>query len=262
MRKYLFLILFSCWHAYAENSINIATGEYPPFTGSQLVDDGFVNHIIRLAFATQGMQVSFVYLPWKRSFHAAKLGQFDMASYWVCESEYQKHFYCSDEIYQGELKMYFRKETPLPNWEKLKDLQPYRIGATLGYEYVPEFHKAIKNDELDVLMVSNDQLNLNMLLNNRVDLILLNETVMETLLKEQFSTEYQKLLQAHPKPFLKYRAQVLFPKVLNNSPQLRKAFNSGLQQLKESGELSKQWQRMIRGDFSKLNNKNKQKTQS
>ncbi|QPB84133.1 transporter substrate-binding domain-containing protein [Pseudoalteromonas rubra] len=243
------LMLVGCSFARASESIRIATGEYPPFTGSKLVDDGFVNHLIRQVLAEAGLSAEFVYLPWKRSFQAAQQGMYDMASYWVCEREYQQHFYCSDELYRGQLLLYFRAETPLPQWHSIDDLKPYRIGAILGYEYVPEFHQAMQKGELDVIMVSNDRLNLNMLLNDRVDLILLSETAMQSLLAEHFPSMPKDQIQAHSKPFLNYRAHVLFPNSLASSSALRERFNASLKKLKASGEFERQWQRLIKGEF-------------
>ncbi|RZM81651.1 hypothetical protein C3B51_07860 [Pseudoalteromonas rubra] len=250
MYKLIILILIvTLSRVQAQEPIRIATGEYPPFTGSQLVDDGFVNHLIRQALAQEGLEAEFVYLPWKRSFQAAQQGQYDMASYWVCEREYQQHFYCSDELYRGQLLLYFRAETPLPQWQTIDDLKPYRIGAILGYEYVPEFRKAMEEGDLDVIMVSNDRLNLNMLLNDRVDLILLSDTAMQSLLTEHFSSLQADKIRAHPKPFLNYQAHVLFPKSLKGSAALRTRFNTGLKKLKASGEFERQWQRLLNGEF-------------
>ncbi|MCG7563981.1 transporter substrate-binding domain-containing protein [Pseudoalteromonas sp. McH1-42] len=248
------LMLVGCSFAWASESIRIATGEYPPFTGSKLVDDGFVNHLIRQVLAEAGLSAEFVYLPWKRSFQAAQQGKYDMASYWVCEREYQQHFYCSDELYRGQLLLYFRAETPLPQWHSIDDLKSYRIGAILGYEYVPEFHQAMQKGELDVIMVSNDRLNLNMLLNDRVDLILLSDTAMQSLLAEHFPSMPKDQIQAHPKPFLNYRAHVLFPKSIASSSALRERFNASLKKLKASGEVERQWQRLIKGEFIPLEN--------
>ncbi|MCG7546834.1 transporter substrate-binding domain-containing protein [Pseudoalteromonas sp. Of7M-16] len=253
-KRYVLLVFLSFQVISSDKPLRVATGNYPPFTGNQLIDDGFVNHIIRLAMATQRIQVEFVYLPWKRSFQSAKLGQFEMASYWVCEPQYQQDFYCSDHVYQGTLKLYFRKETPLPKWQTIRDLQPYRIGAILGYEYVPEFHQAIVQDDLDVIMVSNDQLSLNMLLNERVDLVVLSEIAMQTLLKQHFSQQQASKIQVHPKPFLEYQAHILFPKVREGSTATKDSFNRGLKKLKNSGELQKQWQRMLDGEFSAKKN--------
>ncbi|MCG7534751.1 transporter substrate-binding domain-containing protein [Pseudoalteromonas sp. OOF1S-7] len=246
----LFLLMLFGWTlVHATVPIRIATGEYPPFTGSQLVDDGFVNHLIRQALAREGLEAEFVYLPWKRSFQAAQQGQYDMASYWVCEHEYQQHFYCSDELYRGQLLLYFRADTPLPQWQTIDDLKPYRIGAILGYEYVPEFRKAMEAGDLDVIMVSNDRLNLNMLLNDRVDLILLSDIAMQSLLIEHFPSLHVDKIRAHPIPFLEYRAHVLLPKSLKGSAALRTRFNAGLETLKASGEFERQWQRLLRGEF-------------
>ncbi|TMP32916.1 hypothetical protein CWB98_20885 [Pseudoalteromonas rubra] len=247
----IILLLSLVWllHARATEPVRIATGEYPPFTGSKLRDDGFVNHVIRLALTKEGYLAQFDYLPWKRSFQATQQGQYEMASYWVCEAEYQQHFYCSDELYRGQLLLYFRADTTLPDWRTIDDLKPYRIGAILGYEYVPEFRKAIEEGELDVIMVSNDRLNLNMLLNDRVDLILLSDTAMQSLLTHHFPSLQKDKIRAHPRPFLNYRAHVLFPKLKKDSLLLRDQFNRGLQALKASGEFERQWLRLLNGEF-------------
>lgn len=252
MIQLLSLILLACSlfaSAQPKRVVTVATGEYPPYTGKQLANDGFVNHIIRLALESQGYQVHFEYLPWKRSFQSTNLGQFDMASYWVCEPEYADSFYCSDEIYKGNLLAYFRKTTPLPKWENIYDLKKFRIGATLGYEYVPEFHKAVEQGELDVLMVTDDKHSLNMLFNDRVDLVLLSDVAMQALLIKAFTPEHATLIHASDKPFLAYTAHVLFPKSREGSLVLKNDFNKGLSQLKRSREWDRQWQRLLNAEF-------------
>ncbi|MEJ2097738.1 MAG: hypothetical protein P8Y38_11535, partial [Deltaproteobacteria bacterium] len=57
---------FIVYSASAAEIITIATLEYAPWTGKNLKDHGFVNHVITEAFQPKGYTVKYTYLPWKR----------------------------------------------------------------------------------------------------------------------------------------------------------------------------------------------------
>ena len=50
--------------ALADETISIATLEYAPWTGKDLKNNGFVNHVISEAFQRKAYTVKYAYLPW------------------------------------------------------------------------------------------------------------------------------------------------------------------------------------------------------
>ncbi|TMP28296.1 hypothetical protein CWB99_12045 [Pseudoalteromonas rubra] len=76
-----------------------------------------------------------------------------------------------------------------------------------------------------------------------------SDTAMQSLLTNHFPSLQKDKIRAHPRPFLNYRAHVLFPKSRKESVVLRDQFNRGLQTLKATGEFERQWQRLLNGEF-------------
>lgn len=73
--RYLVLCLMAITPITAySKTVSITTGEYPPWTGAALQNNGYVNHIISEAFASVGIETTFIYMPWKRAFEEAKQG--------------------------------------------------------------------------------------------------------------------------------------------------------------------------------------------
>ncbi len=71
-------LLLSVLHcsAYAKETITIASGEYPPWSGKDLLHEGYVSHLVRSAYALQGIDVEYKYMPWIRSLEDASNGYY------------------------------------------------------------------------------------------------------------------------------------------------------------------------------------------
>ena len=79
--------------------VKIANGEWPPYTSSKLKHGGFLTHIVKEAFETQGYTVQFSYLSWNRGFEMTRLGFFDSTIGWTKNKEREKHFFFSEPIF-------------------------------------------------------------------------------------------------------------------------------------------------------------------
>ena len=83
--------------AFAE-TITIATGEYEPWTGEKTKYGGFVNRVVREAFARKGVQVTYSYVPWKRAEAEVKEGKVQASSFWFPNPDLDKDFVLSEPI--------------------------------------------------------------------------------------------------------------------------------------------------------------------
>lgn len=228
------VLLFTAGSTAAPQTVTISTGEYPPWTGARLPDNGYVNHIINEAFASLGIEVKFVYLPWKRAFEAAKSGDYDATSYWFESKERRKWMLFSDPVIQNR-NVFFQRSTDKPiHWEQLNDLSPYRMSATIGFTYTEEFHEAIAKQELQVTMVPTDLQNIKMLMSGRVDLVATDEMT-GFYMAAELSVDPRKLRVLEPE-LSTVEGYLMASKAMPKSAEFIANFNRGLNIIKANGK--------------------------
>ncbi len=242
---------FTAVKSYADSVLHIATGEYPPWTGKELKQGGFVNHVITEVFRRQGYQVRFSYLPWKRSYENAKQGQFDAASYWHESPVRKQDFLYSEPLSSEKLVFFHLKSKNIPNWQNLADLKNYSIGATRGYTYTQDFWNAADSKLINVQVVTSDLQNLRKLLKGRIDLFPTSMVNGYNLIYSEFDPSTAQLFTFHPKLIAETRGHLLFPKDLTRSPELLQIFNRGLAKFKRSKLYTTLVQDLLSGAYNK-----------
>ncbi|TQF72527.1 transporter substrate-binding domain-containing protein [Pseudoalteromonas luteoviolacea] len=231
---FLVCILLFAGQAYAQ-TLTIAIGNYPPYSGEKLKGQGLIPQVIRAAFAQHNIRVDFQFMPWARSFMEAKKGLYDASAYWYCTESRQEYFSCSTALYEESAVFFFNKSNPIPVWNTLEELENYRIGATRGYSYTDEFWRLAKSGELDVNIMTRDEQNFSMLLKGRIDLFPIGLLPGMYLLEQNYRNE-KGALNYLPKPLLTGTLHLLFLKNQPTSMRLQSIFNDGLAKIKQSGE--------------------------
>ena len=226
------VLLYS--NALAEEEIHITTGEYPPWTGKELLHGGFVNHVITEAFKIEGYIVKYKYYPWKRAYIIAETGNVQATSYWSFTDKQKADFYASDPIMVQKTFFFHLKSNPIKEWNILGDLRGYRIGVTDGYSYSKEFWEAEKNAGLEFINVTSDIQNFKKLLMKRIDIFPSGLVAAKTIFRELDKGQSQ-LITYHPKVLTENQGYLLFPKKNGNSEQLVAIFNQGFKKLKAKG---------------------------
>jgi polar amino acid transport system substrate-binding protein len=253
--KALRLIILVCLlllgqSALADETINITTGEYAPWTSEKLKHLGFSSHVISEAFKLEGYEVKFTFYPWKRVYEAAKSGdRFQASSWWYLSEERATEFHYSEPLLVDSTVFFHLKENAIPDWNNLDDLKGKRIGATAGYTYTPEFWEAAKSGHLDIQEASSDELNFKKLLKGRIDMFPTSDLVGQKLLKERFGSVAAESVTFHPIPLLSSPGHLLFSKKLPNGNELVSIFNRGLAKLRESGRYDQFWADLIAGNY-------------
>lgn len=74
----------------------IAVGEWPPFVGAQLPDNGRHAKLVRERLAAAGFVARFEFLPWSRSFNLTQVGRYAATFPWVRTEERAALFLISD----------------------------------------------------------------------------------------------------------------------------------------------------------------------
>lgn len=224
------LLTTSTLHA---RTLTITTGEFPPWTGATLPHQGYVNHIISASFAAVDMQVEFIYLPWKRAYEEVKRGRYDLTSYWYEDTTHREIMLLSEPLIQNRTVFFQRSEDPPIYWQSLDDFTPYRMSATVGFTYTPEFRQAIREQRLQVSMVPTDVQNIKMLMSGRVDVIATDE-MSGFYMAATLSVDPRKLRVLEPE-LAKVYGYVMASKDNPEAAAMIAAFNRGLAIIKKNG---------------------------
>ena len=253
MKKFTtILLLFSLSVIFAGQKIKISTGEYSPWTSENLKHDGYVNHIVIESFKKVGIEVEFVYLPWKRAFEDCKRGKYAASSYWGPTEKRKKDFLFSEAVTEEKYVFFYLKTNDkVKEWTKLEDLKQYRIGATLGYTYTQEFRDAQNNKTLKIEDAVKDIQNFKKLLRGRIDIFPIGETVGFKMLNDEFASGTVYKFDILRKPLIVMPGYLLFPKKNPESAELVKKFNEGYKMLVKEGTIAKMKEDLIKGGYDK-----------
>ncbi|MGI0116528.1 substrate-binding periplasmic protein [Zooshikella sp. RANM57] len=252
----LLLFICGCWAGISsswagdQKVVEIAIGEFHPWSVKGYKHGGFINHIITESFNHQGFQVLFIYHnSWDRNITDAEKGKVDASAFWACVDYRRLKFHCSEPLYTERVLLFHLRETSIPNWTTLQDLKPYKIGITRGYSYNKELWQAVDNKTLDIIVNKKDINNLNMLLRGRIDIFVTPYTSGHFLLVEHLAPDVAKRITYHPKPLIRYPVSLLFPKGKASSEKLLKTFNKGLHWLKKTGRYQRYYKDFLEGKY-------------
>jgi len=230
----LILSLFSSLFLYA-GKVKFANGEWEPYFSKDAKGGGFVTKIVTEAFKIVGVDVEYVWYPWKRGLFEAKKGNLDGSLGWAKTEERKNDFYYSEEpILINRNVFVFRKDKYF-EWSTLKDFKNHMIGGTLGYRYSDEFKRAEESKEIKVERVKSDLLNLKKLLAGRITAFACNQNVAMALIKREFSKKDGVKFVFSTKAIKINSAYLLISKKSENGKKLIEKFNDGLKKLKASG---------------------------
>ena len=153
----LVLICFSA-QSWSEEIIKISTEDYPPHTSPDLKHYGLNCHIVKEAFALEGITVKYSFYPGKRAYFMAKEGRTDGAVPWVWRKDRAEHFYYPDPVHTAGFDSFFHLQTFKTDWNPEKpnfaQLAGIKIGAVIGHNYGEGFQTAEKSGIIQVERVA------------------------------------------------------------------------------------------------------------
>lgn len=163
-----------CARAGAETIRLAAEDDWPPYSSAVGVDhrpQGFAVDLVREVFASQGIEVEFVVVPFARclayTLRGSVVGCFDVGKTGANQDDY---IWTPTPLLEDELAIFGRADDPASGLGA-RDLRGHTVGYTLGYTYDTE----LMTDPLITRYgASSDHLLLKMLVARRVDYILLN----------------------------------------------------------------------------------------
>lgn len=217
-------------------TIVIVTGNYPPAINEAEKDKGYIARLVSDAFALEGINAEFLFVPWVRGLEIVARGKQVCVMYYTKNTERLKSFIFSDAIF-AEQWLFFHLKTTKFEWEKLTDLSRFRVGATLSFSYSEEFNDLADSQQLNVHWVTRDKQNWHMLMAGRIDMFP-NVKSSWHQLQSLYSKEALDLVTTHPKPLKTQLNYLLFSKEHPQAKYFKVKFNQGFAKLKKLRPMS------------------------
>ncbi|WP_423187739.1 substrate-binding periplasmic protein [Alishewanella sp. d11] len=229
--------------------IEVSAGEWPPFLGADLPQQGVVARIIRDIFAEAGIAVRFTFLPWARAMHDAKSGKYDAAAVWLLTEDRRITFLYSEAVLSEQHVLFFRKSQPL-FWQSFTDLQGLLIGGLQGFSYGAEFDRAVETGLIQLDRVASTEQNFQRLARGRLDAMVEEVSVGYHLMRNL--PEISDQISHYPRAILITESFLLFPKANPQSETLNKLFNQRLQEFRASGRYDSYFDTLTTADSGAL----------
>ncbi len=208
--------------------VRIATGEWAPYTSSQMENFGVAAEIVSRVFQRLDMEVEFVFYPWARCYQAVKKGTVWGGFPYAHTDERAEEVLFSDNMIYATLTLfYFGKDDGDFQFKTLTDLKQYRIGGVKGYYEESFLNKAgITMDYAPGLRNGFEKLML-----GRTDLFASNELAGWFLLNRVFPDRVHRFKTLR-KPLDRHGLKMIVSKRYPGAEPLLRRFNAALAAVK------------------------------
>ena len=235
MKALLLSLLFLACACRAE-TITIATGEWPPYSGAALAHNGAVMNRLSRAFAAAGVEVRFEFMSWNRALELTRAGKYAATPMWLQTPDRARDFVLAGPILSTTVVLFHRKDHPV-DWQTLSDLATLKIGVSLGYSYGPAFDKLVADHVLMPDVAPNDELGLIRVAGGHIDLFLLDRDVGLYLIDHADRPTVKNQLTFNPKPVHSDPTYLLFSRKYPGSDMLAQRFGAAWVKLQAAGEI-------------------------
>ncbi|WP_051311648.1 substrate-binding periplasmic protein [Zooshikella ganghwensis] len=242
-------VLFIARIAGANETIFLTNGEWPPFMSQTYKHYGAGSHIVTEAFALESIEVTYVFLPWKRAMSEAKKGKYDGTILWSKNEERMQHFLLSDAVITLRTVFFHRKDYTF-DWKTWNDLSGLVVGVTRGYFYGDGLKQAIEQNIVKADIANSDYLNFKKLLAKRIPLFVAEAEIGYEILATKFPATSRELITNHTRPLREAHWYLLTSKRNEKAQYWINKFNQGLKKLKATGRYEKMMDDVMTGEYS------------
>ncbi len=213
------------------NTIVLTTGEWAPYTGEALENQGFFTEITTAVFKEMGKTAKYVFYPWERAEKAVGDGEaWGAFPYTPNEERAKTYTFSNNVVYSTTYFFYYKPHMQAVTWEKLEDLQPYTLGTVTGYYH----EKLFADAQLTTDSSADEASGLKKLQAQRIDLFPMNDLVGWALIKELFPNEVDNF-GVLEKPMDQTELTIMVSKSDPEALKLLDEFNAALQKIKDNG---------------------------
>lgn len=255
-------LIFSVQGVSAQKQITLLSLTWEPYAGLDMPKKGFCSAIVSMAFEKAGYDVEIEFNNWDKSLEKAKNGEADGLFPTYHTRERETHFLYSEPFAKSPLGLCkmrpvhsfspggtsydridknkniiirYNTDPRIDQTQALRELSRYKFGIGKGYANTPEFDAA---DFLTKLAAANDVDNIMQLLQGDVQLIVIDKYVAKNIMAKKFPWRSGDIQFMEPalseKPL-----HLTISKKTPDAEQKLKAFNKGLQILKEDGTINR-----------------------
>ncbi len=218
-------------NAYANETIELAIGEWAPYTSEKDPNGKLAEILVTEAFKLENIDVTYKYYPWKRAFEGVKKGKFAGTFPWYGTDERKSDFNLVVEPVITSKTVFFHMKDVDFKWETIDDLKKYKVGGTIGYSDV----ELLEKNGIKVDVAPKEEINYQKLIAHRIDIVPSTLIVGYNNINKMFTPAKAALFTNHPKPLIDADMFMLISKNIPNSQELADKFSNGLKKLKESG---------------------------
>ncbi len=196
--------------------------------------------IFNAILAKTGYKTAYTELPWKRHLHYIKTGEMDVAMGASFSEDRQRYAMYTQAYRKETVKLFVRKgqadTIKLTSLEMLAN-SDYMFGIESGYFYGERYQELMQTPLFreHIIEVVDIEENVTLLLAGHIDGFLVDPATIKAFAKKyKMKGEFEQ----HPLNIYQADVHVIFSKV-SVEPEITKAFDDAISELKMSGELDK-----------------------
>ncbi|WP_018690907.1 substrate-binding periplasmic protein [Algicola sagamiensis] len=242
---YLALLCLTHWSVQA-TSIKLTVGEWPPFIGQHLEDEGVGSKIVKELFRRAGYEVILEFYPWPRAYRHAAEAEKEGSILWIWTEKRAKLFHYSEPVFSSGSYFFMRKSRYI-DWNSFKDFKGKVIGIAAGYQYGHDFAQAEKQRLIDTERFNGNDEKLLRLLLGRLDVVVVDYYVAYSILNNYFEPDERAKIKHHPRPIATEGLHLIMPKKSKASLKYLEQFNKKLQEAKDEGYIERMLKKALGG---------------
>lgn len=238
--RWLYITIGLVWGSAGADEaepLMIATGDFSPYTSSEIATGGFLTEITMRAFELAQVSANEIYLPWARGYLGTQKQHFDATFPYMKTAEREAVFLYSEPLFPMAVTVFVRSENAYL-FSRPEDFVGYTWCLPRAYT-TAALMPFLKKGLMSLVRASDDQACMEMVKRKRATAYPIDLLMGEELIKQQpeLFEEMVNLNWAVNKNYY----YLIVSKNHPRGPQLISAFNRGLQQLKSSPE----WQQIL-----------------
>ncbi len=232
----LFFLLLALPTSAAAHTLRLVTEDFPPLFSQSLPDNGWAWEVGRTALASQEVNATLEYIPWKRALHESAVGAADGLYGAAMTPERQRQYIFSKPFAVIRIGFFRHVESDITFDGDFQSLRPYVIGMGAGYALHPEFDNA---DYLQKDESVNSVAALKKLYLRRIDLVIGIEAVDGFHLHNELSRHHPDITETILFMEPPINASLLYlavSRTLPNAQAIADSFSAGMQAIIENGD--------------------------
>lgn len=218
--------------------------DFPPYITDTEPDDGLISVVVKESFQLAGLHPDYMLAPWRRSYRAVQIGEFDASFSWAISQQREQDFHLSSPIFSisNRLLTTYRDVT---RWQQLAEPRPDGskpiLCVPVGWKVAEELTALVDQNLLQRVSPGHPRFCMELIRANRTNIIYMPHMTatyymdrLQSVDESKDSASWPPLYSIHVPSGLANTQHVLF----NKSPDglaLKQKFDAGFERLVASG---------------------------